>query len=118
MSVSIFAVTATKTWSPATIVRAEVPSCVRAIVNVSAAPGRAVARTISAFAFVGCVPTGHTTALNGTAGKFAPSPEATTRLVPLVAGLGAVATVLKAKFLWASIVTGIPPAGYCALAVS
>lgn len=54
----------------------------------------AVTRTISAFAVVGCVDAGHTVALNGAAGNFAPSPDATVSDVPAVGGDGAVATML------------------------
>lgn len=56
--------------APAPMLRAEVPSCVRVIVNVSVEI--AVTRTISAFELVGCDPAGHTVALNGGAGNFAP----------------------------------------------
>lgn len=53
-----------------------------------------VTRTISALEEVGLLLAGQMVALNGTAGKRAPSPAATTNEVPDVAGLGAVAIVL------------------------
>ena len=64
---------------------------------------RAVTLTTSAFAGVGICPVGQIATLkNGTsagiAGNRAPSPAARTSEVPDVAGLGAVATVLIAKF--------------------
>jgi hypothetical protein len=77
--------------------RAELPSWARTIVNESVAC--AVTRTISALVESGCAPAGQIVALKGTAGKRAPSPEATTSDVPEVAGDGAVATVEYAKFL-------------------
>jgi hypothetical protein len=100
MSVSDLAVTFWAIWSFATIVLAAELSCARTIVSVST--DFAVTRITSAFVVVGCTPVGHTTALNGAAGNFAPSPGATIRVVPDAAGDGAVATTLYAKFFLAS----------------
>jgi hypothetical protein len=83
-------------WSPITTVRADVPSWVRVIVNVSVETF--VTRTISAFVVEGCAPIGQIVALNGTAGNFVPVAAVTTRLVPDEAGDGAVATNETAKF--------------------
>lgn len=72
------------------MVRADEPSCVRTIVSVSVE--MAETRTNSEFALVGLAPVGHTVAIRPTA-NFVPSPDCTTNDVPLLAGLGAVATV-------------------------
>lgn len=79
---------------------ADVLSWVRVIVRTS--PVMFVTRTISAFVGKGNAPSGQTVALNGVAGNLVPCPLCTVRLVPLAAGLGAVATVEYAKFLWLS----------------
>lgn len=99
-SVSVFAVTVAAIWSPTITVRALLPSCARVMVNVSVL--MAVTLTTSALVLRGWVLAGHTVALKGTGGKSAPCAAVTTRLVPLVAGEGAVATALYAKFKWLS----------------
>jgi len=76
---------------PAAIERAVVPSCARVIVSVS--PVTFVTRTISEIEAVGVELLGQSVALNGTAGNKEPCPAVTTKLVPLVAGVGAVTTV-------------------------
>ena len=58
-----------------------------------------VTKTISALVIKGSVFAGHTVAENGGVGNIAPSPLATIKNVPLVAGTGAVATVEYARFL-------------------
>lgn len=67
------------------------------IVKVSVAI--AVTLIISAFVVIGFAPAIQTVALKGGVGNKAPSPAATTKEVPEVAGEGAVATVETAKFL-------------------
>jgi hypothetical protein len=101
MSVSVFAVMAAKIESPTRTVRAVEPSCVRRIVNSS--PSTAVTRNTSAFVGTGISFAACTVALNGGAGNLAPCPAATASVNPESAGLGAEATVLYAKFLWASM---------------
>jgi hypothetical protein len=64
---------------------------------VPAARKPSVERT-SAFVADGSTDGGHAIALNGTAGMSAPCPDPSTKLVPVVAGEGAVATVAYAKF--------------------
>jgi hypothetical protein len=86
--------------SPTTTVRALVPSCIRTIVRTS--PTIAVTRTISALTMDAVDPVGQMVQLNGGVGNRAPWPAVTVRLVPVVAGDGATATALTAKFLWAS----------------
>jgi hypothetical protein len=86
------------TTSPIATLRAVVLSWALTIVNVSVEIP--VTLTISAFDEVGEFPEpeGYSTALNGGVGKLAPVPAATTKLVPEVAGDGAVATVDTEKF--------------------
>jgi hypothetical protein len=78
--------------SPAMIVRKDVPSCVRTIVNVSAT--MAVTRTISALFGSGRTPAGQTETLKGGTGNRAPWPDVTTTLVAV-----ADTTYDTAKFL-------------------
>lgn len=85
------AVIVTAIVSPTTIVLAVLPSCSRTMVNVSAV--MFVTRTIS-----GEPLSPVTVQLNGTAGNNAPSDAVTTKLVPVVAGEGAVATREKTLF--------------------
>jgi hypothetical protein len=99
-SVSALAVMVLAIWSPTRIVRAALPSWARRIVRVD--PTMAVTRTISALDGSGDTPKGQTVALNGGAGTRPACPAVTSRLVPLVAGFGAVATSEVAKFAWAS----------------
>lgn len=99
-SVIVFAVILAAIRSPTTTGRADDDSCARVIVSVSV--DRAVTLIISAFDGSGLELAGHTVALNGTAGNRAPSAAATTSDVPELAGLGAVATELIARFACAS----------------
>jgi hypothetical protein len=69
---------------------------------VSVSVDRFVTRTISQVDGVHAAPDAPIVALNGVAGNRDPVPPVTTRDVPDVAGLGAVATVVVAKFLCAS----------------
>src|SRR5262245_20817001 len=69
---------------------------------VNTSPAIAVTRTISALVGSGINPPGASVALNGGAGKRAPSPVATVNEVPVVGGDGATATEETAKFLCAS----------------
>lgn len=95
ISVKVLVVIVLAIWSPTTMVRALLLSCVRTIVNVSVEIF--VTRTTSALALVGLELVGHTTALKGGVGKSTPNPVVTTKEVPLVAGEGAVATRAYAK---------------------
>src|SRR5215831_1240722 len=88
------------------IVRAVLPSCALTIVKVSVA--LPVTRTISALAVVGVAPVAQTVALKGGNGNSAPCPEPTVKLVPDVAGEGAVATAPIAKFACASGMASSP----------
>lgn len=83
--------------SPTTTVRAVVDSWARVIVKVSVLT--TVTLTISAFVGSGTEPVGQMVALNGAVGNLVPCPAVTTRLVPDVAGLGAVATAETANAL-------------------
>ena len=87
---------------PSPIEHAAEPSCARTIVNVSVEIP--VTRTTSRNPGIdeGGIQPGMATALNGVAGKSAPSPALTVNVVPLVAGDGAVTTALTAKLPWAS----------------
>ena len=93
MSVITLTLTVFAIWSPTTIALDELLSCARTIVQLSPDP-LLVTRIISELESVSPVPVGQTVQLKGAAGKLAPSPVATVRVVPLVAGLGAVAIVL------------------------
>ena len=95
-SVSVLAVIAASIAYEVVTDFALVPSCARVIVNASV--DMAVTRTISAFEAVGSELAGYKTALNGTDGNLLPSPLVTCNEVPDVAGEGAVATRLAAKF--------------------
>lgn len=96
ISVKTFFVAALKTCIPTVTAIADEPSCARTIVNTSL--DTFVHRATSAFKVDGAVFAGHNTTLNGAAGNFEPSPDATVNEVPDVAGDGAVATVENAKF--------------------
>lgn len=96
MSVSVLTVIVAAIWSPATMVRALDPSCVRTMVQLSPLPFD-VTRMISALEASGCTLAGQTVQLKGAAGKRAPAPVVTDKVVPDVGGDGAVATALMAK---------------------
>lgn len=91
MSVKVLTVSVLAIWSPMITVLAEELSCALVIVKVSV--DTPVTRTISELLVVGLAPVGQTVQLNGGVGKVVPVPAETIKLVPLVAGDGAVATV-------------------------
>jgi ABC-type multidrug transport system permease subunit len=95
MSVKSFLVIVTAMIQPCLMTLATVLSWARVIVSVS--PTTFVMRTISALVGV-IAPKGQTVASNGNPEKSEPVPAVTVRVVPDVAGDGAVTTRLQTLF--------------------